>query len=100
MYTYIFKTNGNYLGFIYNNNIFSRDSVYLGWIENNLVWDTQGNFRGQVSKIANNHYILKNSFSINPIPRIPRIQPIPPVPPVPPINIMPIILPIGFVDSF
>jgi hypothetical protein len=97
---YIFRSDGNYVGFIYNNNVFSRDGVYLGWVENNLVWDYQGNFKGQIFKINGNDYILKNSFSIPPIPRIPKVSPVPPVPPVPPVNILPISLPIGLVDSF
>lgn len=97
---YIFRSNGNYIGFVSNNNIFSRDGIYLGWIDGALVWDSQGNFRGQIINIASNNYILKNTFSISPIPRIPKIPPIPPTPPTPPSNIPPITLPIGFVDSF
>ncbi len=97
---YIFKSNGNYIGFVSDNNIFSRDGVYLGWIENKLVWDAKGNFRGQLFNINNHNYILKSSFSIPPIPRIPKISPIPPVPPIPPINILPITLSIGYEDAF
>lgn len=100
MPTYIFKSNGNYIGFISNNNIFSRDGVYLGWLDNGLAWDFNGNFKGQVIESSQHTYILKNSFSINPIPRLPKIRPITPMPPIPPANIMPISLPIGYVDSF
>lgn len=100
MATYIFKSNGNYIGFISSNNIFSRDGVYLGWVENELVWDFRGNFKGQVFNFNNNSYILKNSFSISPIPRIPRVTPVSPPPPTPPANILPISIPIGYEDSF
>mgnify|MGYP001582947265 CR=1 FL=1 len=100
MTIYIFKSNGNYIGFISDNNIFSRDGLYLGWVENKLVWDAKGSFRGQLLNFNSNNYIFKNSFSIPPIPRIPKIPPIPPVPPIPPINILPIALPIGYEDAF
>lgn len=100
MTIYIFKSNGNYIGFVSGNNIFSRDGVYLGWVENNLVWDARGNFRGQLIELNNNHYVLKNSFSIQPIPRVPKIPPTSPIPPVPPVNILPITLPIGYEDAF
>jgi len=36
MTTYIFKSNGIYLGFLHMGNVFSRDGVYLGWVEGNL----------------------------------------------------------------
>jgi hypothetical protein len=97
---HIFRSNGNYIGFIDGDNIFSRDGVYLGWLENNLVWDINGNFKGQKINLGGNNYILRNSFSINPMSRIPRISPISPIPPIPPINILPIMLPIGFIDAF
>lgn len=100
MTTYIFKSNGNYIGFISDSNIFSRDGVYLGWVENGLVWDSRGNFKGQIFDFNNNHYILKNSFSISPIPRIPRVPPVSSLPPIPPANILPISIPIGYEDSF
>ncbi len=93
MTEYIFRPNGNYLGFISDGNIFSRDGEYLGWIEGNLVWDSAGRFRGQVMQINNYKYILRNRFLIPPIPKVPRI------PPIPPSNIVPIIVPIGFEDA-
>jgi hypothetical protein len=97
---FIFRSNGNYLGFFSNNFLFSRDGVYLGWVENNLVWDVRGSFRGQTIKIGNNFYIIKNTLTISPIPRIPKLVPIPPALPIPQSNILPVQLPIGFVDSF
>jgi len=97
---YIFKSSGNYIGFVANNNLFSRDGVYLGWIENNLAWDSRGNFKGQLFEINGQHYVLRNTFMIPPISRIPKVRPIPPIPPIPPINVQPITLKIGFADSF
>lgn len=98
---YIFRSTGQYLGFILNNSLFDRDSVYLGWIENKRnVWDKNGAYRGMLNDISGRTYVLKNQFMINPIPRIPKIPPIPPIPPIPQQNIMPIILPIGVQDGF
>jgi|TARA_Y100000310_G_scaffold30045_1_gene28577 hypothetical protein len=100
MTDYIFRSNGNYLGFISNGNLFSRDGEYLGWIENDIVWDSRGNFRGKVTEINNKKYILRNTFVIPPIPKAPKAPPVPPVPPVPPANLTPINPPIGSKDSF
>ncbi len=96
----IFKSNGNYLGFISNDYIFSRDGVYLGWLEGNLFWHSNGNFGGSLTEINGSLYLIINRLQIPPIPRIPKLPPLPPLPPVPPINIMPIQLPIGYVDAF
>lgn len=100
MIEYIFRSNGNYLGFLSNGYLFSRDGEYLGWVEGTFAWDSTGQFRGVVTEINNKKYILKNIFLIPPIPKIPKIPPIPPVPPTPQINAMPIILPMGFKDAF
>lgn len=100
MTTRIHTTQGNYLGFISGNNLFSRDGEYLGWLEGDIVWDKKGNYRGKVHTLNGNNYILRSTFSINPIPRIPRIPPIPTIPPIPPLNILPIIVPLGYEDAF
>ena len=95
---FVFKSTGQYLGFIHNNYLFSRDGFYLGWIEGNYVWDAQGQFRGTLT--SDRRYILKNLYTIPPVPRVPR--PFPPIPPLPapPPNIPPTLLPIGVVDAF
>lgn len=101
MADYIFRSNGNYLGFIDNEYLFSRDGEYLGWIEGNFVWDPNGQFRGEVTLIDKNRYILRNIFLIPPIPKVPKSPPIHPVhPPIPPANILPINLSIRFKDAF
>ncbi len=99
-YTFIFKSNGYYLGFIFNDFLFSRDGVYLGWIEGNFVWDTAGKFRGSVTDITGQKYVLINRFTIPPVPRSPKPAPQSPVLPNPPANIQPVSLPLGFIDSF
>ena len=60
----IFTSNGNYLGFVFNNNIFSRDGVYLGWLEGDNVWNSSGQFRGFLREIGNNQYIIVNHLQI------------------------------------
>jgi len=99
MKKYILRSNGNYIGFIDNNNIFSRDCLYLGWVEGNYVWDKNGNFRGILTEINGNQYVILNQLQIPPIPRIPRLQPLPPTPPMPAPNILPISLPVGYIDG-
>lgn len=100
MVEYIFKSNGNYLGFLNNGYLFSRDGEYLGWIDSKFVWDSTGQFRGELTEINGKKYILKNIFLIPPIPKIPKFPPVPSILPIPPINAMPIPLPIGFKDAF
>lgn len=95
---YIFKSNGQYLGFIYNGYLFSRDGIYLGWTEGKFVWDSAGQFRGILTN--DNRYILKNLYTIPPISRTPRPLPAIPPLPAPQANIAPILLPIGAVDAF
>lgn len=93
----IFRTNGIYLGFILNDSLFSRDGEYLGWIENDFVWDSKGRFRG---KKFQDKYIIFNRFAVPPVSRQPRpVLNVPAIPP-PPVNLQPIVLPPGWVDSF
>ncbi|MEW6407794.1 MAG: 4-fold beta flower protein [Patescibacteria group bacterium] len=98
--TFIYKTNGIYLGFFHENNIFNRDGVYLGWLENEFAWGFDGQYRGQLTKINNNFYILRNIYSAPPIPKTPRSTPPTPSIPNPPPNITPINPNIGFKDAF
>lgn len=72
----IFRSSGQYLGFIYNDNLFSRDGIYLGWLEGDNVWDSNGSYRGKLVPISGHYYILKNEFVISPIPRIPKLSPL------------------------
>lgn len=97
---YIHLTNGNYLGFIVNGRLFSRDGVYLGWVEGETVWDRNGRYRGSVMEINGGNYILKHKFAITPIPRIPRTSPIKPTTPNPASNRAPIMVPLPFEDAF
>lgn len=96
----IFKLNGQYLGYISKENIFSRDNIYLGWLEGQNVWDTGGAYRGRLLEIAGHNYILKNRFEINPLPRPPRVVPTSPSAPAPLSTIAPILAPLGFQDGF
>lgn len=102
MDTFIFKSNGIYLGFIREDNyFFSRDGVYLGWIENGFAWDTNGQFRGKLMGINQHNYILKNMYAVPPIPKNPKtVQPLSPSISTPQSNIPPIDLPFGLTDGF
>mgnify|MGYP001559157759 CR=1 FL=1 len=97
---YIYKSIGQYLGFIMGGNLFSRDGIYLGWIEEGYVWDSHGQFKGELKDINDNSYILKNMFAVPPIPKIPKQTPPLPSLPAPKANIPPIIPPTGYKDGF
>ena len=101
MNNFIFKSTGQYLGFIDNENIFSWDGQYLGWIEGGYVWDASGQFRGEVKKIDSVSYILKNMYALPPLPKAPKLNPLPVVPiPTPQVFISAINLEIGWMDGF
>jgi len=100
---FIYKSNGNYFGFIQNDTIFNRDGIPLGWLEGPFAWDVTGRFRGNLIKNPNNgqvYYMWLNKFSILPLPKSPKlIQSLPTLPP-PPANISAIGLPVGWIDAF
>lgn len=76
--TPIFKWNGQYFGFIREENVFSADGVYLGWIEDDQVWSRDGEYLGEV---VEEHYILKRTNMLPPLPKTPRIPPMRPIRP-------------------
>lgn len=96
----LFKSNGTYLGFVYNGSVFSRDGIYLGWVEGVFVWDTQGKFRGQIINLNGQNYVLLNKFLVQPVPKTPKTTPNTPNLPPPPPNTTSISLPVEWVDSF
>jgi hypothetical protein len=98
---YIFKSSGQYLGFIKNLNVYTWEGKYLGWIENNFVWDPNGQFKGKIMKLNEHNYILKNIYELPPLPKVPKLNPLPIIKiPTPLPNIDPINLEIGLIDSF
>lgn len=98
---YVHRTTGTYLGFINDDRLFSRDGVYLAWLEGNIVWDgATGEFKGKLYEIDGHHYILRNKFTVNPIPKVPKIPPLIPAVPPPVANIPSISIKIGYEDSF
>ncbi|MFH0833962.1 MAG: hypothetical protein V2A63_01055 [Patescibacteria group bacterium] len=98
---FIFRSNGNYIGFVRDSTIFSRDGVYLGWIENNrFVWDSNGRFGGVLQEFNGNKYIFINKLSVMPFSRPARPTPSTVSIPNPPANIPKIDLPIGYTDTF
>jgi len=102
MNNHIFKSNGIYLGFLRGDNyLFSRDGFYLGWIESGYAWDSNGQFCGQLTKIGQNSYILKNMYAVQPLPKKPKPVPLPLTSILEPqSNISPISLPFGLADGF
>ncbi|HET8669497.1 MAG TPA: hypothetical protein VFM05_02390 [Candidatus Saccharimonadales bacterium] len=98
---YIHLANGNYLGFIHNSNLFSRDGIYLGWVDHDgTVWDKNGHYRGKVTELNGGHYIFRHRFAVAPIPRVPKVRPATPAVPAPAANKAPIIIPLPYEDAF
>jgi hypothetical protein len=99
---FLFRSNGQYLGFITGDNIFDRDGRFIGWKSVETVWGANGQYRGQLSRIGStqNFYVVKYIFAVAPIPQIPRVVDINKSLPVPPANILPVHLQAGFVDGF
>jgi hypothetical protein len=80
--TPIFRSTGEYFGFLQNGALFAADGTYLGWIDEGIVWHKDGTFCGQV---VEQNYILKKPRRLEPLARIPRT---PPVSAIPPMRIM------------
>jgi hypothetical protein len=93
----VFRSNGNYFGFISNENLFNANGKYLGWVENNgQIRGVDGSFMGE---IFNDNYIFKRQNMIEPIRQVSKVRPISPVPPVSSINRIGLIMPIGWKDA-
>lgn len=97
---FIYKTNGFYFGFIKNGFLFSRDGIYMGWVEGNFVWDLKGKFRGVVTEINGNKYIILNRLSIPPAPKTPKLPSASEISPPQQSNIVPINLSPELIDGF
>ena len=98
MSTYIFRWNGQQLGFIDNGSLFDAKSNYLGWVEGDgSVWAKNGKYIGEIVEGA---YILRRSFKLDPLPKLPRSPPLSPFPPIPPIRRIPRIPQVGWDDPF
>lgn len=78
---YIFNTSGQYVAFIYGNNLFGSSGNWIGFIIGNEVYNARdGSFLGYLSS---DDRIVRR---INELPHIPRFIPIPPLRPLPPIR--------------
>lgn len=101
MTTFVYKSDGRYLGFINGDILYSRDGQYLGWLEGEFAWSSNGQFRGILWKEEGHSYIVFKKFSVSPVPRMPRSYPTQiSVLLDPPKNIPPISLLVGFEDGF
>ena len=96
----IYRSSGFYFGFIRNGQVFSRDGIALGWVEGRYVWDYSGRFKGIITEMNSNLYILVNKFTLFPAQRSPRAVPGSEVPLPPVNNISAISLPVEVSDGF
>lgn len=61
----VFRLNGEYFGFISNNNLFNSTSEYLGWIDDDgRVWNIDGHY---IWEQVEENYILKNTSRMEPM---------------------------------
>jgi len=93
--------NGQYIGFIHRQNIFSWNGNYLGSIDNqDYVWDRTGGYAGKLLTVQGSNYILRNTLLIMPVSKSPKTPPLPPSLPSPQAQVAPIQMPIGWEDVF
>ena len=103
---FIYRSNGQYLGFIRNTNLYSRDGIYLGYLTDNYAWDTLGQYRGALKSLStpsgNKYFIIRNMYGIPPYPQVARSSENLSINELPsqlsPIN--PILRPVGYMDGF
>jgi hypothetical protein len=97
---YIFKSSGQYFGFIHGDYIFDRDGKYIGWRNGINVWAPNGQYKGQLKEFApGKFHFIYYIFGVPPVQLIPRNMPITPTLPDPPSNESPIQLPVGYIDA-
>ncbi len=95
---YIFNTNGQYVGFIQNDNLFSPDVEWLGFVRNGAdVYSKDGSYMGQ---LLNDDRIARNT-AISPMSVIPPFPPFAPFRPFAPFpRLRKASLPWGWKDVF
>jgi hypothetical protein len=80
----LFAWSGEYVGFVRNGRMFSREGNYFGWIdEDRRVWSSSGAYMGNY---VDGGYVLRNRLKIAPVNRVPKVAPIPPFAPFAPFN--------------
>ena len=72
MKEFVYRWNGEYFGFIYNEKLFDKHSNYLGWIAENEVWKKDGSFLGE---FLDGHYIVRRKKMSAPAVRTIRATP-------------------------
>lgn len=102
MDTQIYRTTGEPLGFIRNNNLYDIHGKALGWSQDMFVYNKNGLFCGRLFYLGGANYIIKFLLDLSPLPQLSReIMDLSPleVPPVP-TNRLKIELPPGYSDGF
>ncbi|MCW4006071.1 MAG: hypothetical protein NWF04_05700 [Candidatus Bathyarchaeota archaeon] len=61
----IYRLNGEYFGFIWQNRFFDKQSNYIGWVDGTQVWTTNNEYLGE---LVQGRYILRSTKSA-PIPQ-------------------------------
>lgn len=102
MDTFIYKSTGEPLGFIRENNLYDIHGKYLGWREGDFIWNSQGQFSGRMYVLNGFNYIIKFLLDLSPLPQPPKLGNNIAVSDIPSINaaITPISLPPAYNDGF
>jgi hypothetical protein len=92
----IYRWNGDYFGFIYNDRLFNKHSIYLGWVDGTEVWRTNGTFLGE---IIDNDYILRRTYMAARSLRAIKATPATPAIPAMKANRAAKAIPSGYIDA-
>lgn len=94
---YLFRMNGEYVGFLSDGWFFAANGCYLGWCEGgDQLWRSDGNWLGCIRE---QYYVLRRRGAPQPVPQPPRVPPVPPSPPLSPGNLLPRAVPPGWLDA-
>ena len=96
---YIFNTNGEYVAFVQDENLFTPDAEWIGFIRNGTnVYHPDGNYLGQ---LLNDDRIAIQKNQLRPLKLIPPFRPFKPFRPFSPFRRLRMApLPFGWIDVF
>lgn len=79
MKTPLYKWNGQYVGFVYNDRLFDAASGYIGWLDDDgRCWNADGSFLGE---LVEQNYVLRRSSMATPASKAVKARPATPATP-------------------
>jgi hypothetical protein len=68
----IYRWNGKYFGFIWQDRLFDKDGNYIAWIDGNEVWKKDGTYLGD---LVDGEYVLRATKIVPRTPCDPVCEP-------------------------